>query len=821
MQTRKTATTTRQPVKTAARTTTPTRKAAPAKPAVRAAAPVRKTVATAKPARRMVKADAPACVPGEGPPCNPAAITFSCVLPNIPLSCLPLADAAGEPLNIIIVRSPPITGSVVDSDVIAESDLDDAFATVAQIAGCVETSCTEGVCDPAAPYPITDPYICSITPTDSVVTINRGEYKVIRTFLVTDACGNTASISQTVTFTVSDGIGPNNTIKPALSTFPLTQLCMEGTNPAPTCTALLTEGCDCECVFLPGCRPAFELIDTALGTATADGCQGKVTFHDTGPFPDGDCYEYWIRTFTAKDECCNESTKCRVVRYLKDAINPTITVTPIILDLVDQFPGSSVCTADENPDADCECIDLGCNPSHPDFPPTTTDPTGILALIKYVLGVGTAGDVCGPAQVCTKTSRKVGDCCHFSQKRTFTAVDPCGNTAEKKCRVVIWKINDDAPIIQCASDKMVSCLTTVEQAKLLFDTPDAFDFCDGCIQLDDEYTYDTTTVDPLTGKVTSITRHWSATDSCLKTAYGEQTITFDCDPDVCDDENGAPRISCSLPNTRACGLPRPTTADFYKLLDEDVSGFTQDFGDLTVVYGNPEGIVDYHPATRTYSILITVRGTGIYTGEIATCTEELKLANCGIPTVNCALPSELPCNSAAPTLSAFQRPTSGDVSGFTQPFADLVIDPAVGDNSAVVSSPGPGTSTTYTVTFIVSGTGDFTTESDSCTQTITVPKCATQTPLVIECPTTATTIACGTVPTDSSFPLITVTSQCNNVIVSAVVIVGIQGTAVSGGINYTRTVRVTDACNQTKTCVQTVFSPTCPTVVQKGCTKGF
>ena len=214
----------------------------------------------------------------------------------------------------------------------------------------------------------------------------------------------------------------------------------------------------------------------------------------------------------------------------------------------------------------------------------------------------------------------------------------------------------------------------------------------------------------------------TATDECGQKATCElEVFVPNCD-------NGEPAISCSAPGNWPCCNDAPTAADFYQLQSGDVSGFTQNFADLDIRYGVPEGQVYYDG--DTYSITIVVKGTGVYKDEIAECVQELVVDACGPVSLVCAADSELPCGSPAPTANSFQTLIESDLIGFCDTLAEITLA------GGVVYGP-------------------------------------------------------------------------------------VTSVAVSGGVKYTRVVTVTDSKGNSAICTQNITVPTCPPVVQKGCTKGF
>jgi hypothetical protein len=851
----------RQAVKTATRTNRVVQKAAPAKVAVKAVAPAKQTMI-----RNQVKTHATCTISKE--PCgdHTPVITTTCNFDDH-LTCIVLKD------NVQYVHDPTADidpCNLSDAAIITGSRLDQAFPTVDddKIKACTSTLCPGG----------------ALTVTivgDTPLTYNNGVYSISRVYRITDACCNSILFTVTITFTVSDGTGPVITISPPI---PEGSQCSAGT--------IDPRFEDCECYFLNVCKPTTTQINAALGTAIAEGCvNGEVTHHDSDVFPQGTCYSYQVRTFTAFDECCNKSTACRLVRWPSDVLDPTITIDPPASDFT-QCKGAQRC------ELVCECIDLGCNPDLAAYSlKYGFDFQNIDQLIDFVLGTGTAHDNCeGVGQVCAKDDHTVGDCCNFSKTRTFTASDPCGNDV-KVCRTVKWKINEEGPQVQCISNKELPCRYddqgqivpyTADEIALLFDTPDVFSNCDGCLEAvfhrdayalingnqtfvrfwtiaaDDcghgpqlvsqtitvlcqctdcgatidcggpfelpcsnqaptqaqllaiaqtltvtglcdtespvftvtltasvpvqggqQYTYTVTatacgeratcndlivfvptcdngepTIVCPTGTITAHCSDQPPTQAEIEAAIAqlettgfceEPSFTYSISPgtavfggtnytvtvtattgDPCNEEdtcdllffvpycdNGEPAISCQ-DGTWPCCNDDPTAADFYHLVAADVSGFTQSFGSLTKVYGVPAGQVYYDPVAKTYSITVTVSGTGLYSGEVAQCTENLVVDACGPVSLTCAANFSLPCDSPAPTAGSFQTLVEADLHGFCDTLAEIKAAGgySVSAITSVVKTNPDRTEYTRTVT-VTDSKGN----TASCTQTITVPKC--------------------------------------------------------------------------------------------------
>src|SRR4030095_8365980 len=196
-----------------------------------------------------------------------------------------------------------------------------------------------------------------------------------RTFTATDACGNSATTSRTITWT-QDIIAP---------TINVTQ------TPLPA-----------------GCNPSAAEISAALGSATAtDNCGPVTPTAVDGTVSNTGCIYSQTRTFTAPAACGNSETTSTTITGTQDIIALTINVT--------QPP-----------------LPAGCNPS--------------AAEISAALGSATATDNCGPVTPTAVDGTVSNTGCIYSQTRTFTATDACGNSATTS-RTITWTQDIIAPTI--------------------------------------------------------------------------------------------------------------------------------------------------------------------------------------------------------------------------------------------------------------------------------------------------------------------------------------------------------------------------------------
>jgi len=292
--------------------------------------------------------------------------------------------------------------------------------------------------------------------TSTAPVVENGCYRSqTRTFTATDACGNSASKSVTVTWKVDV-----------------------------TAPEITTTGQGGEL----GCNPSADAINAALGSATAnDGCDGSVNVvTSTAPVVENGCSRSQTRTFTATDACGNSASKSVTVTWKVDVTAPEITTTG-------------------------QGGELGCNPSADD--------------INAALGSATANDGCdGNVNVVTSTAPVVENGCYRSQTRTFTATDACGNSASKSVTVA-WKVDVTAPeITTTGQGGDLGCNPSADDINAALGSATASDGCDGSVNV-------VTTTAPVVenGCSRSQTRTFTATDACGNSASKSVTVTWKVD----------------------------------------------------------------------------------------------------------------------------------------------------------------------------------------------------------------------------------------------------------------------------------------------------
>src|SRR6185369_14068095 len=133
------------------------------------------------------------------------------------------------------------------------------------------------------------------SPTDGAEQGTSCSRTITRTWTAVDACGNTGSQTQTITFT-------RDTQAPVISV-------TTATNPA--------------------CNPTAADINAAFGTASVtDNCSTGLTASPTDGAEQGtSCSRTITRTWTAVDACGNTGSQTQTITFTRDTQAPVISVT--------------------------------------------------------------------------------------------------------------------------------------------------------------------------------------------------------------------------------------------------------------------------------------------------------------------------------------------------------------------------------------------------------------------------------------------------------------------------------------------------------------
>jgi large repetitive protein len=278
----------------------------------------------------------------------------------------------------------------------------------------------------------------TVTHSDDVVTPGScvDRYTIARTYIATDACGN--SSSQTQNITVNDNVAPVLAGVPA----DVTAQC----NNVPTAaTPTATDNCDS--------NPTVSFNESSA----AGSCPGSYVI---------------TRVWTATDSCGNSSSASQTVTVV-DTTAPVLAGVPA--------------------DVTAQCDDV----------PTAANPTAL--------------DNCdsNPNITFAETSA-AGSCAgSFVLTRTWTATDACGNSSSATQHVTV--IDTTAPVIAgVPADATVQCDAVPTAA-----TATATDACDSAPTI----TFHETSAAGTCANSSVLTRTWTATDACGNSSSKTQTIT--------------------------------------------------------------------------------------------------------------------------------------------------------------------------------------------------------------------------------------------------------------------------------------------------------
>jgi hypothetical protein len=367
-----------------------------------------------------------------------------------------------------------------------------------------------------------------ITHSDQTISGNCANNFVIkRTYTATDACGNSSSLTQTIT--ISDTTPPSITSIPS----DVTVECASAV-PAPNDAAVVA----------------------------IDGCGGKPVITHGDQITPGTCANKFVikRTYTATDACGNSSTQIQTIT-VNDDTAPAITsipgdvtvqcaasvpaaddtavaatdncgVKPVISHSDQMTPGTcankfvikrTYTATDACGNSSSQVQTITVNDTNP--PTITSIPADVTVECASAVpaaneGLVIATDNCGGAPVISHSDQTIpGTCANkFVVKRTYTATDACGNSSSLTQTITV---NDDtAPVItSIPADISVQCAGAVPAANE--GAVMATDNCGGVPVI----THSDQTIAGTCANRFVIKRTYTATDACGNSASQVQTIT--------------------------------------------------------------------------------------------------------------------------------------------------------------------------------------------------------------------------------------------------------------------------------------------------------
>ncbi len=548
-------------------------------------------------------------------------------------------------------------------------------------------------------------------PTDITINTDAGlctSTAAIGTATATDNCGAPAVTSDapasfpigntTVTWTATDAAGNTATCTQVVTV-------VDAENPVITCPTDITINTDA----------GLCSSTAAIGTATATDNCGVPTVTNDAPavFPIGNTTVTW----TATDAAGNVATCAQIVTVV-DAENPVIT-----------------CPTDITVDADAG-----------------------LCTSSTAIGTATATDNCG---VPTITNDAPAVFPIGNTTVTWTATDASGNTAT--CTQTITVEDAENPVITCPTDITINTDAGLCTSTAAIGTATATDNCGAPTVTNDA---------PASFPIGNTTVTWTATDAAGNTATCTQVVT------VVDAEN--PVITCPTDitiNTDA-GLCTSTAAI-------GTATATDNCGVPTVTNDAP-AVFPIGNTTVTWTATDAA-------GNVATCAQIVTVVDAENPVISC--PTDITVDADAGLC------TSSTAIGTATATDNCGVPTITNDAPAVF--PIGATTVTWTAT---DGAGNTAT----CTQTITVEDAENP---VITCPTDITiNTDAGLCTSTAAIGTATATDNCG-----APTVTNDAPAAFPIG-NTTVTWTATDAAGNTATCAQIVTvvdaeNPviTCPT----------
>ena len=588
---------------------------------------------------------------------------------------------------------------------------------------------------------------------------------VTRTYRLTDECGNTADITQTIT--ILDNVAPTADPLPALGPY--------------ACYANI---------------PAANIADV---TGEADNCAGAVTVTHVSDSPDPGCTGTVTRTYRLTDECGNTAD-----------ITQTITILDNVAPTADPLPA------------------LGPYACYANIP---------AANIADVTG---EADNCAGAVTVTHVSDSPDPGCTGTVTRTYRLTDECGNTADITQTITI--LDNVAP----TADPLpalgpYACYANIPAANIADVTGEA-DNCAGAVTV----THVSDSPDP--GCTGTVTRTYRLTDECGNTADITQTITIldnvapTADPlpalgpyacyanipaaNIADVTGEADNCAGAVTVTHVSDSPDPgctgTVTRTYRLTDE--CGNTADITQTITILDNVAPTADPLPALGPYACYANIPAANIadVTGEADNCAGAVTVTHV----------SDSPDPGCTGTVTRTYRLT--DECGNT---ADITQTITILDNVAPTADPLPalGPYACY-ANIPAANIADVTGEADNCAGAVTVthvsdspdPGCTgtvTRTyRLTDECGNTADitqtiTILDNVAPTADPLPALgpyacyanipaaniaDVTGEADNC-AGAVTVTHVSDSPDPGCTGtVTRTYRLTDECGNTADITQTI-----------------
>jgi uncharacterized repeat protein (TIGR01451 family) len=599
----------------------------------------------------------------------------------------------------------------------------------------------------------------------------KDNYSITRTWVASDSCGNLNSCKQSITI-------------------------QDTTKPLVNCPANSTVNC----------QNSSDLNQTGIATAT-DNCTGVVTninYADTRT--NGNCPSNYkiTRVWTAIDSCGNASN-CTQTIFVQDTTRPLISCPPNLVincDASTDKSNTGIATATDN----CSSIlgisfsDIKVNNGCPynstitrtwkavdscgnsiscqqtisiidTVKPTITCPLNVFISCESSkdstkTGIAIATDNC--TGMVTNISyvdlRTEGSCKNnYSIVRTWTAKDSCGNSSS--CTQSIIAQDTTKPVLTCPADIIINCDANTDTSKTGIAVA-----TDNCASVVSDIRYSDVKVNGSCKNSSTITRTWTATDSCGNAASCIQKISVQ--------DTTKPVITCPVNITIDCaGSADPTGTGKAKATDNCTDFVTNiGFSDTRI---NGSCANDY---------TIRRRWTAADScGNSTTCIQLIIVQDITKPAITCPVNITINCDQGIDTLITGKAKASDKCT-------DIVTDINYTDTKTLGSCQN-----NYTILrtwMAVDSCGNF----NTCTQTIVVQDV---TKPVIICPADLT-IDCDKEVTPPVTGIATATDNCTSTVTNFNYVDSKSSGNCIGNYTINRIWTAIDSCGNSANCAQVI-----------------
>ena len=465
------------------------------------------------------------------PPPAPTNTTYS---PETPCNSLASGEWSASTINVVqdVVFSDQEQLPANCAFVIPASytccvvDLPSASAPSDTIVGCVSDI---PIADPLNVTNISSPCNATATFVSDVSSGNSCSETIIRTYNVTDDCGNSIDVIQTI-------------------------MVEDVTLPTFTAPSALTINCEDD---------ATDLALTGDVTDESDNCSVglNATYVDVTDNTDP-CAVIITRTWTLTDDCGNTSTQDQTIT-VEDVTAPTFTAPSALTINCEDDATDLALTGDVTDESD-NCS-VGLNATYVDVT-DNTDPCAVIITRTWTLtddcgntstqdqiitvedvtaptftapsaltinceddatDLALTGDVTDESDNCSVGLNATyvdvtdnTDPCAVIITRTWTLTDDCGNTSTQDQIITVEDVT--APTFTAPSALTINCEDDATDLALTGDVTDESDNCS--VGLNATYVDVTDNTDPC---AVIITRTWTLTDDCGNTSTQDQIITVE------------------------------------------------------------------------------------------------------------------------------------------------------------------------------------------------------------------------------------------------------------------------------------------------------